>query len=214
MTLNQIREPVYSDEHLIIVNKPAGLLCVPGLTEPENLYDSVLKEYPNARVVHRLDMATSGLVIFALSYEAQRELGKLFEQRRVRKKYIAVVHGILDSHYGEIHSPMICDWINRPKQKIDWLSGKKASTFYKTLTTDCKQNQSRLLLTPHTGRSHQLRLHTLQLGHPILGDKLYSNQLESELTSPPGRMHLHAQSLQFIHPMTGKKIQIDSQPEF
>ncbi|WNO10931.1 RluA family pseudouridine synthase [Teredinibacter sp. KSP-S5-2] len=214
MTLSQIREPVYSDEHLIVVNKPSGLLCVPGLTEPENLYDSVLTEFPNARVVHRLDMATSGLVIFALSYEAQRELGKLFEQRKVSKKYIAVVHGILDSHYGEIHSPMMCDWINRPKQKIDWLSGKKASTFYKTLATDNNKNQSRLLLSPHTGRSHQLRLHTLQLGHPILGDKLYSGHLEAELETAPARMHLHAQSLQFIQPMTGKKIKIDCQPEF
>ena len=206
-------EIVYQDTHLIVVNKPPGLLSVPGLKEPENLHGTLLQSFPNARVVHRLDMATSGLVIFALSYEAQRAMGKLFEHRKIHKEYIADIHGILNSNRGEIHSPMMCDWEKRPKQKIDWLSGKAASTFFERTSVNTEQLFTRVLLKPYTGRSHQLRLHMLQLGHPILGDNLYCASAGFD----PGlheRMHLHAHILNFIHPFTDEEVTIRKECEF
>ncbi len=167
-------EIVYQDNDFVVANKPSGLLCVPGLSEPDNLFDRVKCQYANARVVHRLDMPTSGLVIFALHHEAQKQMGKLFELRQVRKTYSAKVYGELQALCGEIESPLICDWPNRPKQKIDWLSGKPASTFFEKQEYLSEENVTRIKLYPHSGRTHQLRVHMLQIGHPILGDQFYA----------------------------------------
>lgn len=205
-------ELVHQDPHLIVVNKPPGLLCVPGLSTPENLHDRVLQEYPNARVVHRLDMATSGLVIFALNYECQRELGKLFEKRKVFKSYTAVINGVLKSHHGEIHSALICDWEKRPKQKLDWVNGKPASTSFSRISVNTNNNTSRVKLTPTTGRTHQLRLHMLQIGHPIVGDNFYSK--EGGFNVIEDRMKLHATALKFDHPIEKKIITIHKESDF
>lgn len=200
---------LYLDDDLIIVNKPSGLLCVPGLSEPENLHDLVIKQHPNARVVHRLDMATSGLVIFALNHESQKQLGKMFEHKRIRKHYIAEVAGSIKARCGELHVPLICDWEKRPKQKVDWQKGKASTTYFEVeQRTD---TSTRVLLQPITGRTHQLRLHMFQLGHPILGDKFYHQNGSEKLSN---RLLLHAFHLEFNHPIHGKKLHIECPPGF
>lgn len=199
----------FQDHDLLIVNKPSGLLTVPGLSTPDNLFDSIRQTFPNARTVHRLDMATSGLVIFALNHPAQKAMGKCFEHRTIHKTYIAEVYGQLDSAYGEINLPLICDWENRPKQKIDWEKGKKAITFYKKLST--QNNTTRVILTPHTGRSHQLRVHMLTIGHPIIGDPFYNINDSQSISS---RLHLHASELSFTHPINNTPVHIVSKTPF
>lgn len=202
-------DPVYEDEHLLIVNKPAGLLCVPGLSDPDNLHDRVLKHNPNARVVHRLDMATSGLVIFALNHPAQKAMGKLFENRKIHKEYIAVLYGILTASFGEIELPLICDWEKRPKQKVDWDKGKSAFTQYERIHIN--DESTRVILRPITGRTHQLRVHMLALGHPILGDNFYFLNGSDSISD---RLHLHAWQLRFKHPISGTPLTIQCPPEF
>lgn len=202
---------VYSDDDIIVVNKPSGLLCVPGLSEPDNLFDRVKLQHPNSRVVHRLDMHTSGLVIFALHYEAQKALGRQFEKRLIRKTYVARVFGHLVESAGEIQSPIICDWPNRPRQKIDWLQGKPAHTFYKRERYHTQTNTTDVQLFPHTGRTHQLRVHMMQIGHPILGDNFYAHEQAQQL-SP--RLCLHAQSLTFTHPIKDQTMQLEVDAEF
>ncbi len=202
---------LFQDDDFIAVNKPSGLLCVPGLKEPDNLYDRVLMEFPNARTVHRLDMSTSGIVLFALSYEIQKSLSRIFEKRQISKRYIARVNGEINSSFGEIHSPLICDWPNRPKHMVDWRNGKKASTFFKCISYDEKSDTTRMELVPYTGRTHQLRIHMLQIGHPILGDELYQSGNSYKKAS---RLQLHAEALNFTHPVTNKKIALHVTAEF
>ncbi len=200
---------IYADEDLVVYNKPSGMLCVPGLSDPRNLYDTVRKSYPNARVVHRLDMSTSGMVIFALNYPSQKQLGAMFEKKQIAKRYIAEIFGKLNNHCGEIESPLICDWEKRPKQKIDWINGKRSITQYNVMQS--KSDSTRIELVPITGRTHQLRLHMWQIGHPILGDALY-NLNGSELRAE--RLLLHACELNFLHPIRGKPISLRCEPEF
>lgn len=196
-------EIIYQDRDVLVVNKPPHLLCVPGLSEPDNLFDRLITAWPNLRVVHRLDMATSGLVVFALHYQAQRALSQLFEQRKVIKQYAAVVHGRVLSDQGEIELPLSCDWPNRPKQKVDWARGKKARTLFQVHRRATKR--SYLHLFPITGRSHQLRVHCQALGHPIVGDTFYGpvpcGQAEQ-------RMLLHAERLQFIQPLSEQPLNL------
>ncbi len=199
----------YEDQDLLITNKPAGLLCVPGLSDPDNLYDRVLAYNPNARVVHRLDMATSGLVIFALHHACQKKLGYMFEKKQIEKTYIAIVAGRVPAEQGEVVSPLICDWEKRPKQKVDWLGGKLSHTLFQTI--ERSNNASRIKLFPITGRTHQLRLHMEQIGHPILGDKLYRHE---GINDEPERLLLHAYRLILAHPMTGKVLKVEAQPGF
>ncbi len=202
---------IYQDDDLIAVEKPSGLLCVPGLREPDNLHDRVKAVFANARVIHRLDMSTSGIVLFALHHEAQKRMGRLFEHRLINKRYIAIIDGLLTPQQGEVHSKLICDWPNRPKQKIDWLNGKHASTYYSVINRDHEKNWTRVQLKPITGRTHQLRVHMLQLGHPILGDKLYTqNNSENKFE----RLTLHAERLSFTHPFDSTPILIQSKSEF
>lgn len=203
----------YLDEALIVLEKPSGLLAVPGrgADKQDCLASRALKRYPEALVVHRLDMATSGLMLMARGTEAQRRLGRMFQQRRVEKRYLAVVGGVPNPGQGEIDLPLITDWPNRPKQKVDHRIGKPALTRYRVVATDLQANTARVQLFPHTGRSHQLRVHLLAIGHPILGDELYAGARWQQASE---RLLLHAEWLQFPHPFTGEPVSVTSNPDF
>lgn len=195
----------FEDEDLLILNKPSGLLSVPGKTEPFCLTSQAISYNANSRVVHRLDMSTSGLMIFAKNHASQKAMGHCFEQRKISKTYHAVIHSspkILD---GVIDRPLICDWPNRPKQKVCLEHGKAATTHYKTIRNLPHLNASFIHLTPVTGRSHQLRVHCLELGCAILGDQLYNTE-GSNNRAP--RLMLHAAELKFDHPITQQPIHV------
>jgi tRNA pseudouridine32 synthase/23S rRNA pseudouridine746 synthase len=202
---------LYVDNDLVIVNKPAGLLSVPGRGEDKQ--DSMLYrlhiEFPDAQTVHRLDMDTSGILLFARNADAQRAMSRLFEQRRIHKVYLARVWGVPKDTKGSINLPLITDWPNRPRQKIDFSRGKPALTHYQLIISNGQH--SLLQLTPVTGRSHQLRLHMSALGHPILGDPLYGIA-QSRCASP--RLLLHAEQLAFEHPFSGKALHLRCEAEF
>lgn len=193
---------VYRDDYIAVVNKPSGLLSVPG-NQPQ-YYDSAMsrvkEKYGFCEPAHRLDMATSGILLFALSKAADRELKRQFREREPKKYYQALVLGHVEQDHGVVELPLICDWENRPRQKICFERGKRAVTFYDVLQR-YPNNTTRIKLTPITGRSHQLRLHMLALGHPILGDKFYAHP-QAKALSP--RLCLHAESLQIQHPITGE----------
>ena len=196
---------VYRDDYIVVVNKPSGLLSVPG-NQPQ-YYDSAMsrvkEKYGFCEPAHRLDMATSGILLFALSKAADRELKRQFREREPKKYYQALVWGHLEHDHGVVELPLICDWENRPRQKICFERGKRAVTFYDVLQR-YPNNTTRVKLTPITGRSHQLRLHMLALGHPILGDKFYAHP-QAKALSP--RLCLHAESLQIQHPITGETME-------
>ncbi len=201
----------FADAHLVVADKPAGLLAVPGRGEAgqDNLVSRLLPRWPTLRVVHRLDQATSGLVVMALSAEAQRALSMAFEARAVHKQYRAVVSGAVAAGEGVITAPLIVDWPNRPRQKIDPLAGKPSLTRWWRM--DANATHSLLRLEPVTGRSHQLRVHLLSLGHPIVGDTLYHPD-PAEAAAP--RMLLHAAVLAFAHPVTGEPLRFESPAPF
>ena len=196
---------VYRDDYIAAVNKPSGLLSVPG-NQPQ-YYDSAMsrvkEKYGFCEPAHRLDMATSGVLLFALSKAADRELKRQFREREPKKYYQALVWGHVEQDHGVVELPLICDWENRPRQKICFERGKRAVTFYDVLQR-YPNNTTRIKLTPITGRSHQLRLHMLALGHPILGDKFYAHP-QAKALSP--RLCLHAESLQIQHPITGETME-------
>ena len=196
---------VYRDDYIAVVNKPSGLLSVPGnqLQYYDSAMSRVKERYGFCEPAHRLDMATSGILLFALSKAADRELKRQFREREPKKYYQALVWGHLEQDHGVVELPLICDWENRPRQKICFERGKRAVTFYDVLQR-YPNNTTRVKLTPITGRSHQLRLHMLALGHPILGDKFYAHPQAKEL-SP--RLCLHAESLQIQHPITGETME-------
>ncbi len=167
---------VHQDTRLLVADKPAGLLCVPGRGPAgvDNLATRLQAQWPDALVVHRLDMATSGLVLFARGATAQRALSIAFAQRQVHKRYEAVVAGLLADDSGEIDLPLGPDWPNRPRQQVDHDSGKPSRTRWQVLARDAAAGTTRVALQPLTGRTHQLRLHLAAIGHPILGDALYA----------------------------------------
>lgn len=181
--------PLHLDAHLIAVDKPAGLLAVPGRTEPDCLAARVQAVWADARVVHRLDMATSGLMLFARGAAAQRRLGDAFAARLVHKGYVAIVGGLVDADVGEIDLPLAADWPNRPRQQVDRLAGKPSLTRWRVLQRDPQRGTTRLALAPVTGRSHQLRVHLAAIGHAILGDELYA---PGEWATASPRLLLHA----------------------
>ncbi|QHJ12821.1 Ribosomal large subunit pseudouridine synthase A [Paraglaciecola mesophila] len=190
---------VFKDEHLLVLNKPSGLLTVPGkaLEHKDSLELRVQRVYPTARIVHRLDMATSGLLVMALDKDTHRHLSKQFELRQTRKTYIARVFGEVSGERGSVDLPLICDWPNRPKQMVCQQRGKPSLTHWRVVERN--DNSTRMELTPVTGRSHQLRVHMLSLGHPILGDRLYAH---ADALKMAQRLQLHAQTLGFTHPVT------------
>lgn len=188
---------LYIDEDVLVVNKPSGLLTVPGkeLKHHDSLELRVKIEYPNSFLVHRLDMDTSGVIIFALSKSTQRSLNLQFEKRIVKKLYEARVFGNIKEDNGFIDLPLIVDWPNRPLQKIDAKEGKSALTHWQVL--DREGDVTRVALMPETGRTHQLRVHMMSLGHTILGDRFYGNVAEINLAN---ELQLHAKDLMIIHP--------------
>jgi tRNA pseudouridine32 synthase/23S rRNA pseudouridine746 synthase len=202
---------IFRDEAFLVVDKPSGLLSVPGRGEDKQdcLAARVQAEYPEALIVHRLDMETSGLLVLARGEEAHRRLSRLFRERQVDKRYIAVVAGHLEQERGEVDLPLITDWPNRPRQKVDFELGKPSLTLFRTLHYDPATDATRVELEPVTGRSHQLRVHMLSLGHPIQGDPLYG-------PAPPagGRLLLHASRLAFPHPFSGEPMAFVSDPAF
>lgn len=201
----------HADDACVVVDKPAGLLSVPG--RGAHLQDCAVARvqalFPEALTVHRLDMATSGLLVFARGADAQRALSRAFARREVRKRYVAVVHGRLASAQGEIDLPLIADWPNRPLQKVDHAQGKPSLTRYRVV--DAADDRSRVELEPVTGRAHQLRVHLNAIGHPILGDALYA---PPAVLAAADRLLLHATHLAFAHPVSGAQIAIDSPPPF
>lgn len=204
---------LYQDDDLLIVDKPAGLLSVPGRDEDKQ--DSqilrVQNEFPNARIVHRLDMATSGAMVMALNDEIHRQLSMLFEKRKIQKRYLAVVDGVMQEESGLIDLPLITDWPNRPKQMIDYERGKPSRTQFTVMGHDKDNNTTLLELIPLTGRTHQIRVHLQSLGHAILGDRLYATD---EVRKKSKRLLLHSTHLSFQHPVSGDIVSIHSEAPF
>ena len=192
---------LYQDAAVIVVDKPAGLLSVPGKTEgrADCLQSRLRAAHWDTLLVHRLDCDTSGVMIFARTKLAQGFLGQEFEQRRAQKTYIARVRGVVAQDYGTVDLPLGTDWPNRPRQMVDHTNGRPAQTDWQVIARS--QTESRLRLTPKTGRSHQLRVHMLELGHPILGDPIYS---DDPALYP--RLMLHAETLSLHHPATLEQV--------
>jgi tRNA pseudouridine32 synthase / 23S rRNA pseudouridine746 synthase len=210
-------ELIFEDSALLVFNKPSGLLSVPG-KGPEKadcLRTRVQQVYPEALTVHRLDMSTSGILLMARSAALHRTLSIAFQDREVKKRYVAVVDGrVLESPLDEwqlIDKPIANDWINRPLMKIDPIEGKPSQTHYKIISYDASTDSTRLELTPITGRTHQLRVHLQSLGHPILGDHLYASP---EVMAKSARLMLHASELTFTHPVTGEVLDLKCDAPF
>lgn len=195
----------YQDPHLMIVEKPAGLPSVPGKYIRDSLITRLSMHWPHARMVHRLDMATSGLMVIPLTAKSHALISKAFSERRVSKGYLAWVAGVPGHFTGHINFPLRCDWPRRPLQIVDLQYGKPAHTRWRLLR--CEQNRALLYLKPQTGRSHQLRVHLKTLGHPILGDDFYA---PPELVARAPRLLLHACLLEFHHPVTQRKLRFKS----
>src|SRR5690554_6097964 len=203
---------LYEDDDLVVIEKPAGLLSVPGrLPEHhDSAYLRVLDQYPQAKITHRLDMATSGILMFAKHRDAEVALSKMFQARTVEKNYIALIQGKLEGE-GSVDVPLITDWENRPRQIVHFDLGKPAQTLYQALEYCAVEDITRVLLTPLTGRSHQLRVHMQYIGHPITGDKLYHPEPKK---STLGRMALHASYLAFTQPLSQVPVAIRAQLPF
>ncbi|WP_417250254.1 RluA family pseudouridine synthase [Celeribacter sp.] len=191
---------IHADHEVLLVDKPAGLLSVPGKGEhlADCLIARVQEAYPEALLVHRLDRDTSGVMVFALTPHAQRHLGLQFEKRQTKKTYVARVYGEIAEKTGTVDLPLIVDWPNRPRQMVDHDNGKQAVTDWRVVRRG--DGETRVRLCPKTGRSHQLRVHMLAIGHPILGDPFYAT---GEALNAP-RLMLHAENLRFRHPDGGK----------
>lgn len=201
---------IFADDHMIVADKPAGLLSVPGRATDNKdcLATRVQTTFPDALTVHRLDMATSGLMVLARGVEAHRALSKAFAARQVSKRYLAVVAGAAPDD-GEIDLPLICDWPNRPRQMVSHHLGKPSLTRFWTVSRG--DGVSRLELEPVTGRSHQLRVHMAAIGHPILGDGFYA---PPEIRDAAPRLLLHACRLAVPHPVAGVMMAFESAAPF
>ncbi|UOA30719.1 Ribosomal large subunit pseudouridine synthase A [Sulfitobacter sp. DSM 110093] len=201
---------LHEDAEVLLVDKPSGLLSVPG--KGEHLADCLIARvqavFPEALLVHRLDRDTSGVMIFAMTPHAQRHLGLQFEKRMTRKTYVARVWGVPEEKSGTVDLPLIVDWPNRPLQMVCHETGKPAQTDWKVIKTDGET--SRVRLFPKTGRSHQLRVHMLALGHPILGDPFYATGAAREYP----RLMLHSEELRFNHPQGGKSTKVRAKAPF
>ncbi len=202
---------LYQDDDLLLVRKPDLLLSIPG-RHPLNkdcLITRLQQRYPSASIVHRLDLDTSGIMVIPLNKPTHAHISRQFQERRVAKSYHAVVYGVVAADSGEVELPIRCDWENRPLQMIDHERGKYALTRYTVLARD--HDRTRLLLQPVTGRSHQLRIHMRELGHPILGCDMYAHE---EALAMADRLLLHATTLGFEHPTTGEWLSGECPPDF
>lgn len=209
-------EVLYADPQLLVLDKPAGLLAVPGRGEDKQdcLSARAQARYPDALIVHRLDMATSGLMVLARGAAAQRALNQAFASRAVQKRYVAVVDGCPTddcSDWQTIDLPIRVDWPRRPLRVIDPLQGQASQTRWRVISHDADTDSARLELEPITGRSHQLRVHLLAQGHPIWGDTLYASARVQGLSA---RMLLHACTLALAHPASGALLRFDSRVPF
>ena len=209
---------IHADEGVLVLDKPPGLLSVPGRGEDKQdcLSRRLQVRYPDALIVHRLDMATSGLMLMARGIGMQRALSRLFERREVYKRYLAVVAGLPAQTPGPdgwslIDLPIGVDWPRRPLRIIDAERGKASQTRWRTVAFDENVNSARIELEPLTGRSHQLRVHLQALGHPILGDALYAPEA---VRAKAARLLLHASVLRFEHPQSGEAMRFESAPDF
>ncbi len=205
-------ELLYQDEFLVVVNKPSGLLSVPGrgVDKTDSLATRIQQQFVDARIVHRLDRDTSGLLVLARGAEMHRLLSMAFAAREVSKRYVARVSGKPLETDGEINLPIIVDWPNRPKQHVNYAMGKPSLTRYSLLSHAAASNTSLLELEPITGRTHQLRVHLSEIGHPILGDTLYGG----EVALAAERLLLHARLLSFAHPHNNEPLQFICEPPF
>jgi tRNA pseudouridine32 synthase/23S rRNA pseudouridine746 synthase len=194
---------IHQDNEILVLCKPANLLSVSGKLEGHKdcLEARVVKDFPTARVVHRLDRGTSGIFIMALTPHAHRHLGLQFEKRQTAKTYVAEVIGMVEKDNGLIDLPMRTDWYNRPKQMVDTYFGREAVTEWRVLSRNT--DTTRLVMNPRTGRSHQLRVHCQEMGHPILGDSFYA---PPHAVAMAERLLLHAEKLEVFHPATGERI--------
>jgi tRNA pseudouridine32 synthase / 23S rRNA pseudouridine746 synthase len=208
-------EIIYQDEYLVAINKPCGMLSVPGrgADKQDCVVTRLLPDNPEIKVVHRLDCHTSGVMLLALGADMQRALSRQFHDREVTKSYIALVHGVVAQRSGVIDIPMRGDPSNRPRQVIDYVNGKHAQTQWCLLGyehTATMMAASRLQLRPVTGRTHQLRVHCMALGHPVIGDRLYC----AEGVVDTERMMLHAERLEFLHPVHHARMRLVAACEF
>lgn len=201
---------LYADDDLLAVDKPSGLLSVPGRGDDraDCLINRLRLAFPTIRLVHRLDLDTSGVIVFGLTAQAQAHLGRQFEERKTQKRYVALISGHPADEKGRIDLPLIVDWPNRPKQMVCHETGKPAQTDWRVIRPEGPN--TRVALKPLTGRSHQLRVHMLAIGHPILGDPLYA---EAEARAHP-RLMLHAEELRLRHPMTGATLKFTAPVPF
>ncbi|MGZ8967492.1 MAG: RluA family pseudouridine synthase [Gallionella sp.] len=201
---------LHQDKFILVLDKAAGLLSVPGRGEDksDSLITRVQAEFADALIVHRLDRDTSGLLVLARGADMQRKLSMAFAAREVEKRYVARVANELQAATGEINLPLIVDWENRPKQHVNFATGKPSLTRYRVLSFDANTHSSLVELEPVTGRTHQLRVHLAALGHPIWGDTLYGDATLAE------RLLLHAAHLSLIHPHTGEAMHWHSQAPF
>lgn len=192
---------LYQDDDLIVLNKPSGLLHVPG--KDPRLYDCldarVRKIFPTASVIHRLDRDTSGVVVMGLNKRAHAHVAMQFEKRTTEKTYIARVFGVMKDDSGHVDLPLAVDWERKPRHRVDFENGRPAQTDWEVIARE--ENATRVRLYPRTGRTHQLRVHMLSLGHPMLGDRFYA---EGEALEAADRLQLHAEKLCFKHPVTGR----------
>ena len=209
--MNSTPQMLFADDSLLALEKPAGMLSVPGRGEEKQdcLWSWATREFPDAQIVHRLDMATSGIILLGRGKAMQSALSRLFAERRVEKQYEAIVAGRTDAE-GTVALPLICDWPNRPRQMVSFEHGKPSLTEFQRLNfegADC----TRVRLLPHTGRSHQLRVHMQAIGHPILGDEFYAPPADRDAAP---RLLLHASLLSFVHPVSGRKVVLVSTVPF
>lgn len=193
---------LHADHEILVVEKPAGLLSVPGKGpgREDCLINRLRGPFPTVLLVHRLDLDTSGVMVFGLTPHAQRHLGLQFEHRQTKKQYVARLWGLLEPKQGRVDLPLCVDWPNRPRQHVDHDNGKPAQTDWRVMRHE--DGTTRVRLTPLTGRSHQLRVHMKELGHPILGDPLYAEAAARDFP----RLMLHAESLRLRHPDGGQYI--------
>lgn len=202
---------LYEDDDLLLVRKPDLLLTIPG-RHPLNkdcMITRLQEKYPTASIVHRLDLDTSGIMVVPLNKPTHAHISRQFQERKVQKSYHAIVFGTVEQDEGSIDLPIVCDWENRPRQMICHETGKNALTHYEVL--ERFDDRTRLLLKPVTGRSHQLRIHLRELGHPILGCDMYAHPQAFAMAT---RLMLHAKTLGFEHPTTGEWLEGESVPDF
>ena len=202
---------LFEDEHIIVVNKPSGILSVPGkaVEHFDSIASRVKSRYPQGGAVHRLDMGTSGVLVVAKTAQATSALGRQFQDRKTEKYYYAWVWGQMEKLKGTVDLPLCVDWENRPRQQVNYEHGRRAITHY--ICQRVEADRSLVKLKPITGRSHQLRVHMMELGHPILGDHLYAPP-EAQAAAP--HLYLHAAMLSFNHPLSGQRLTFEAPAPF